>query len=92
MFIGEGLRRAQLSPEAAAQFTAAFWQADDRNRRALAHLVSGMSEDGPVKDEDTLLAVLRGLPTASAPPFDGDNKPPASTAFRELPAPAKGPS
>jgi hypothetical protein len=86
--LGEGLRRAELSPEAAAQVTAAFWAADARNRRALAHLVAGMSVDGPV-DEDVVLAALRSLPATSDSPAEGDKRPPASTDFRELPGSPK---
>ncbi|HWY88471.1 MAG TPA: hypothetical protein VNX28_17295, partial [Gemmataceae bacterium] len=83
--LGESLERAELSSEAAAQITAAFWAANDRNRRALAHMVAGMSVDGPVEDEDVLLAMLRSLPATSESPTEGDKKPSASTDFRELP-------
>lgn len=36
--LGESLRRAELSAEAAAEVTAAFWAADARNRRVLAQM------------------------------------------------------
>src|SRR5207237_4742864 len=58
--LGESLRRAQLASKVAAQVTAAFWKADARNRRALAYLMAGMSEDGPVENAD-VLAMLGSL-------------------------------
>jgi hypothetical protein len=84
--LGEGLRRAELSSEAAAQVTAVFWAADARNRRALAHMVTGMSVAGPVEDEDVLLAMVRSLRETSANLSGRDEKTPPSTAFRELSA------
>jgi hypothetical protein len=80
--LGQSLRRAQASPEAAAQVTAAFWAADSPNRRALAQLVAGMSVDGPVEDDADLLAVLRSLPAASGSSSEGDKKRPATTDIR----------
>ena len=70
--LGESLRRAELSPEAVAQVTAAFWAADARNRRALAHLVAGMAVDGAIDDEEVLLAMLRSLRESSASHSEGD--------------------
>ena len=58
---GEGLRRAALSSAACEEATAAFWAADAPNRRALAHMVAGMSVDGPLDDEETLLVMVRSL-------------------------------
>src|SRR5439155_13076459 len=84
--LGESLRRAELSPEAVAQVTAAFWAADARNRRALAHLVAGISEDGALDDEEVLLAMLRSLRETSASPSVGDKQSPASADSTELPA------
>jgi uncharacterized membrane protein len=89
--LGEGLRQAELSPEAAAQLMTAFWAADAENRRTLAHLVAGMATDGPIDDESALLAVLRGLPAAAAT-SEGKKNPRASTAFQTSPETAKGPS
>jgi hypothetical protein len=82
--LGESLRRAQLSAEATAQVMAAFWAADVPNRRALAHLVAGMTGEGPVEDED-LLVLLPDTRAASECPAHRDKKPPISTDIRELP-------
>ena len=81
---GESLRRAELSPEAAAQVTATFWAADAQNRRALAHLLAGMTADGPIEDEDGLLAVVRSLRAECA--AAGDSKQGAAAEIREPPA------
>ncbi len=75
--LGESLKRAGAAPETVAQVTAAFWAADAANRRSLAHMLAGMSADGPVEDEE-ILAVLPNLRTM-----------PASTAIRESPGPCK---
>lgn len=64
--LGENLRRAGLATEGAAQqIMAAFWAADASNRRALAHLVAGLTEAGPVEEDADLLALLPSSPTAS---------------------------
>ena len=46
--------------------TAAFWAADARNRRALAHLVAGMAVVGAIYYEEALLAMLRTSDRAGA--------------------------
>lgn len=85
--LGEALRRAELSEDAVAQVTAAFWAADDRNRRALAHLLGGMSADGPGVDEDVVLTLGRGLGGLGASP--GRRQEPAD--FHGLPRDARAP-
>ncbi len=81
--LGESLRRAKLSSEAIAQVNAVFWAADATNRRALAHLVAGLSV-GPVADED-MLAVVRGLQPRSESPSAGDGTSLSSTDIKQLP-------
>jgi hypothetical protein len=75
--LGGALRRAGVSPNAVAQVTAAFWAADDRDRRALAHLVDAMSAGGPV-DEGALLGALHGLGRAADAPPARDGAPPTT--------------
>jgi hypothetical protein len=83
--LGESLRRAQLSPQASAQVTAVFWAAEPHNRRALAHLVAGLSADGPIEDEANLLAMLSSLRAAPERPLESDKKLPTSTSITERP-------
>jgi uncharacterized protein HemY len=82
--LGEGLRRGELSSETVAEVTAAFWAADPPNRRALAHMVAGMTADGEVVDAD-VLAVVRSLRARSELPSEGDKKPAPSTDIKSLP-------
>jgi hypothetical protein len=81
--LGESLRRAEVSEELTDHLLAAFWAASAENRRALAHLVAGISAQGRVEDEALLRAVLRSLPDASAASYEADAKPPSSTAIRK---------
>jgi hypothetical protein len=62
--LGEGLARARIAPKAVSQIMEAFWAANGHDRRALAHVVGGMTAKGRIKGE-TLLAVVRSLPTTS---------------------------
>jgi len=83
--LGESLRRAELSSEATARVMAAFLAADAPNRRALANLVAGLAEAGPVEDEAQLLAMLPSPQTVSECPPEKDKNPPTSTDIRALP-------
>jgi hypothetical protein len=64
--LGDALRRGAVSPKATAEITAAFWAADGPDRRALAYLVAGLCDDGPVLDGKAL-AVVRNLRPKHAP-------------------------
>ena len=62
--LGEGLARARIALKVVSQIMEAFWAANAHDRRALAHLVGGMTAKGRIKGE-TLLAAVRSLPTTS---------------------------
>jgi hypothetical protein len=74
--LGEGLERAQLPPRVVTEVTAAFWAAGARNRRALAHMVAGMSMNGPVNNQ-ALLAAVRSLSAAPESPPEAEQAPAA---------------
>lgn len=81
--LGESLRRAEASAETTVLLLAAFWAARAENRRVLAHLVAGISAQGPVEDEALLRAILRSLPGASEPSCEAEEKVATSTAIRK---------
>jgi hypothetical protein len=83
--LGDALRRAQVSSDAAEKVTAAFWAANAADRLALAHMIDGRVADGPVEDDDDLLAVVRGLRAVPGAASEADKKPASSTAFSQFP-------
>ena len=61
--MGEGLARGSAPVESCPQVMEAFWAANTQDRRALAHVVAGLTAKGRVKGE-LLLAALRSFPAA----------------------------
>lgn len=72
--LGDALRQTDMSSEVVAEVMAAFWAANPNDRRALAHLVSGLAADDAAVDEGIILAVVRSLPVSGRPPESGPER------------------